>query len=55
MGLKGLRMDVYFGHHIMTCENKNDENSRSLSNPSTLVLIVKLLRQAFRWYHWHSD
>jgi hypothetical protein len=24
-------------------------------NPSTLVLIVKLLRQAFKWYHWRSD
>jgi hypothetical protein len=23
-------------------------------NHSTLVLIVKLLRQAFKW-HWHSD
>jgi hypothetical protein len=23
--------------------------------PSTLVIIVKLLRQAFTWYHWHSD
>jgi hypothetical protein len=22
---------------------------------STLVLIVKLLRQAFKWYYWHSD
>jgi hypothetical protein len=24
-------------------------------NPSTLVLIVKLLRQTFKWYHCHSD
>jgi hypothetical protein len=20
-----------------------------------LVLILKCLRQAFKWYHWHSD
>jgi hypothetical protein len=24
-------------------------------NASTLVLIVTLLRQAIKWYHWHSD
>jgi hypothetical protein len=31
------------------------KNPRSLSKPSTLVLILKLLRHVFKLYHWHSD
>jgi hypothetical protein len=60
-----LRTEVYFCHHNVKIKWWK---FRSLSkfikvyqilevyqNPSTLVLIVKLLRQAFKWYHWYSD
>jgi hypothetical protein len=46
-------MEVYTLVTILKCENKNDENCRSLSRRLDIgtVLIVKHLRQASKWYH----